>query len=151
MTLPSGNQLQSQGTAIMSTGGAPFRSLDTISHSVLRAFSSTSRPDTNANRRPSGDHSAPEKPLFWSPAKICRACEPSGAITHISRFLPIRVTEFAPKAPREPSRETDHASASSRSLRGGPVSAGIIQMLFLGPPVLAFAMKPEPSFSHVET
>src|SRR6266481_401676 len=118
MIRPSGAQLQSNGTGIKSERCSPFKSTFTILHSVLPVCSSRSLPITAATCFPSGDHSAPEKPLKRSPSRIFLACSPLVRITQRSCSVAIRESESVPYATHSPSREIDQASPPSNSLRG---------------------------------
>src|ERR1700730_833343 len=75
----------------------------------------------------SPDQLSPPMELSSSVSKSFRACSPLGSISQISRSpsLPL----FVPKPIKEPSGETEYATALSRIFCGGPPRTEHIQML----------------------
>src|SRR5260370_15613890 len=84
---------------------------------------------TSRTRFPSGDQLSPPMELSSLASKSFRAWSPLDAISQISRSpsLPL----FVPKEIREPSGETDQATALSRSLRSGPPRTETSQILLV--------------------
>src|SRR5215470_3231222 len=125
MNLPSGNHVLSPPRFLLSEGDSK---VVTVPPARSEAISASS--DSYEIRLPSGRKCTQQTcPL----GKIRCAWVPSDDISHVSspgsHFLP---PKFVPKAMVEPSRDTSHAYALSRSFRGEPPSTETTHELVAG-------------------